>query len=460
MAPSDRDEGSHRDSALYRWVWRWHFFAGLVVAPFLIVLAATGGLYLFDHEIEGWWNRDLARVAPSASPLPPEQQERAVLAAYPGARLVRFALPREGRAAEWQLRTASGELRTAFVDPATAAVRGDVATERRPMSVVRELHGELLLGRFGTTIVELAACWTFILLVTGVFLWWPRGARSGGVLWPRFGARGRLLLRDLHAVPSFWNAALVAFLVLSGLPWSGCWGEQLARLGTLAPALTPSPNFRAWPSVPGAQEVATRAPVHDHDASHGELPWAVRKAGVPELHAAHARPISLARAMHEARARGIAQPGLSVIYPRDERGVFTLSFVPARAQEQRTVHLDPRTGIAIEDVGWAQYSALGKTVELGVMIHMGSQFGRANQLVLAAGCVLTIATVALGVLTWWRRRPAGALAPPPATPGFVPSAGVIAVAIALGAFFPLAGASILVVFAGDALSRRVRRASA
>ncbi len=256
---SELDEDARRDTALYRWVWRWHFFAGLVVAPFLIVLALTGGLYLFEHEFAGWWNRDLVRVAASAAPLPPEQQERAVLAAYPGARVVRFAVPHAGRAAEWQVRTASGELRAVFVNPADAAVLGDLPVESRFMSVVRKLHGELLLGRFGTTLVELAACWTFILLVTGVFLWWPRGARSGGVFWPRFGATGRLLLRDLHAVPSLWNAGIVAFLVLSGLPWSGFWGEQLAQLGTLSAALAPSPNFRAAPRVAGAANVVARA---------------------------------------------------------------------------------------------------------------------------------------------------------------------------------------------------------
>lgn len=460
MTEAARDDDPRRDGALYRWVWRWHFFAGLLVAPFLIVLAATGGLYLFDDALEAWWERELVSVAPAASALPPEQQERAVLAAFPGARILRFALPAEARAAQWQLRAANGELRTVFVDPATAAIRGDVATERRLMNVVRGLHGELLLGRFGTTLVELAACWTFLLLVTGLFLWWPRGARSGGVLWPRLGARGRVLYRDLHAVPAAWNAVLVGFLVLSGLPWSGFWGEQVAKLGTLSAALAPTPNFGAWPTAAGLGEVAARVPVHDHDPALGELPWAVRKAGVPARPESHARPIPLARVMREARARDIARPGLSVIYPRDARGVFTLSFMPATAQAQRTVHLDPRTGAVIEDVSWAEYSALGKTVELGVMTHMGSQFGLANQLLLAASCVVTIASVVLGVLTWWRRRPKGALAPPPRTPGFAPSAGVVALAIALGVFFPLAGASILAVLALDALWRRVHRAAA
>jgi uncharacterized iron-regulated membrane protein len=157
------------------------------------------------------------------------------------------------------------------VDPGSGAVRGELVTERRLMAVVRDLHGSLLLGRAGNLLVELAACWSFVLLVTGAFLWWPRGARSGGVFWPRLNARGRLLLRDLHAVPSLWNAALVGFLVLSGLPWSGVWGEQVARLGTLSPTLAATPNFSPPPTAPGAR-AGERAPVHEHDPALGSLP--------------------------------------------------------------------------------------------------------------------------------------------------------------------------------------------
>ena len=37
--------------SLYRAIWRWHFFAGLLVIPFMLNLAITGGLYLFKDEI-------------------------------------------------------------------------------------------------------------------------------------------------------------------------------------------------------------------------------------------------------------------------------------------------------------------------------------------------------------------------------------------------------------------------
>ena len=43
---------TEKDEALYRLVWRWHFYAGLIVAPFAVLLALTGAIYLFQPQIE------------------------------------------------------------------------------------------------------------------------------------------------------------------------------------------------------------------------------------------------------------------------------------------------------------------------------------------------------------------------------------------------------------------------
>ena len=47
---------------LYRAVRRWHFYAGLLVIPFMLLLAVTGGIYLFHDEIDGVLHRSLLTV--------------------------------------------------------------------------------------------------------------------------------------------------------------------------------------------------------------------------------------------------------------------------------------------------------------------------------------------------------------------------------------------------------------
>ncbi|MGO8189814.1 PepSY domain-containing protein, partial [Rhizobium leguminosarum] len=47
ISAAEPAEDSADGVSLYRAIWRWHFFAGLLVVPFLLNLAVTGSLYLF-----------------------------------------------------------------------------------------------------------------------------------------------------------------------------------------------------------------------------------------------------------------------------------------------------------------------------------------------------------------------------------------------------------------------------
>lgn len=428
-------------AGLYRTIWRWHFYAGLFVAPVLALMAVTGALYLYKIELETLWYGDLV-AASEGSPLPASAQQAAVLAAYPGATVTRYVLPpAEGRASEWTIRSSGAdEPLLVFVDPATAGVNGAIEPAWRLMTVVTDLHGGAIAGDIGGYVVELAACWAFVLLVTGVYLWWPRG-RKGGVMLPRTRARGRTLLKDLHAVPAVWNVILLAFLILSGLPWSIFWGNQLASLGTLSAVTAPTPNFSSGPS----------APLHDdHNGTvNRDIPWTIRHAGAVEAqgHEHHTAPPGIDAIMAQAAMRGMDQAGLRVILPRRPGATIMLSYVPDAAQDQRTVDLDPATGDVIRDVGWDGYSPLGKVVEFGTMAHMGRQFGEPNRLLMLASCILLLSTIVMGVVMWWTRRPARSVGAPKVPAGFSAGWGVVAIAAALGVVFPLAGASMLAILA-------------
>ena len=52
----------------YRTLWRWHFYAGLFVMPFLVVLAITGTLYCFQPQIEPLLYPHRLVVEPRATP--------------------------------------------------------------------------------------------------------------------------------------------------------------------------------------------------------------------------------------------------------------------------------------------------------------------------------------------------------------------------------------------------------
>ena len=80
--PSDPRRSAAGDR-LYRVVWRWHFYAGMIIAPSLIVVVATGALYIFKDELEGVIYPGVTYVEPAAERVSYEQQKAAALAASP-----------------------------------------------------------------------------------------------------------------------------------------------------------------------------------------------------------------------------------------------------------------------------------------------------------------------------------------------------------------------------------------
>lgn len=54
----------------YRTVWRWHFYAGLFVVPFMLTLAATGIIYLFKPQLDTLMYRDRLFVQPAGEVMP------------------------------------------------------------------------------------------------------------------------------------------------------------------------------------------------------------------------------------------------------------------------------------------------------------------------------------------------------------------------------------------------------
>ena len=78
----------NRDSSHYQRIWRWHFYAGLFVAPFLILLSLTGIVYLFKPQLDNLMYPELMKVAPASQTLDADQLLAKAMTTMPDARLV------------------------------------------------------------------------------------------------------------------------------------------------------------------------------------------------------------------------------------------------------------------------------------------------------------------------------------------------------------------------------------
>lgn len=443
--------------SFYNLAWRWHFYAGLFVAPFMILLSLTGLIYLFKPQLDPLMYPDLLVVPAATQSLDADTLLQRVHLAYPHGVVSQYLPPiAADRSGQFVVKQHGQELNV-FVDPHDGRVLGAQDAKYNLQAVARALHGELMIGTLGDRLVELAAGWGIVLVVSGVYLWWPRGSAAGGVLWPRWRSRGRALWRDIHAVVGFWGALLLLLMLITGMTWTGVWGKQFANLWNQFPAAM-------WNEVPRSDLEARSL----NSAARQTVPWALENTPLPlsgahaehQSHgAAHEAPaapaISLQSLVDSAAARGVA-PGYSITFPSTASGVFSIALFADDPRNDATLHLDQYTGQVLADVRWEHYGLAARATEMGVMLHEGKLLGPLNQAAIALVCLMILLSSVSGLLIWWQRRPAGQLGVPPLRHDLPRWKIAVGVMIGLGVAFPLVGLSLVVVWVVDGLVMRVR----
>ncbi|MCL1532199.1 PepSY domain-containing protein [Xanthomonas nasturtii] len=443
----------------HRLFWRWHLYAGLFVAPFLLMLAVTGAIYLFNDELND-------AIYPELRFTPAPWKERASLghmitaaqAHVPGSTATRIDVPADPqRSAQVYLDVANAPSQIAFVNPGNAQVQGTLVPSRTLVGLADRLHGSLMLGTPGSYLIELAACWAVLLILSGLYLGWPRG--QGDAWWhgvvPNVRAKGRAFWKSLHAATGLWISLLVLFLIFTGLPWASFWGGWV-RSGAEAIGAGYPPVYRRY-VAPTAPTVGTR---------FNDVPWTLQHAPMPPAeaasdpahshHANHAtsRPgttrywteAGLERAIAHVRDAGTTDP-LRVFLPSTQGGALMVYTYPDRPQGQVTYHFDERGELLVR-AGFDDYGVVAQAIEMGVQLHMGNYFGRANQVVMLFACVGIVVLCTSGLVMWWRRKPAGRIGAP-GSDRSTPPGWLLAMAIATAIALPLLFVSLLVVWAFD-----------
>lgn len=434
---TNNEKNRKSSGALYKTIWRWHFYAGLIIAPFLVILAITGAIYLFQPQIEQQLYQDYYEVTPTGERVSADQQIATVKEHYPKALVTSY------RPGETETRSSEvginldGVSYTVFMDPYTGNEIGQLNDSDRIMDRIEEIHGELMIGTIGDRIVELVTCWAIVLIITGLYLWFPRKNKGmAGVLLPRFNKGQRILRRDLHAVPAFWVTAGMLFLIMTGLPWSGFWGTNFQNIVTnTGVGYPPSVWTGSAPeSITKTKEIA-------------DVPWAAENLDVPESTIQDYKVLSIDNLMQIAEREGI-DPSYTIYIPQTKEGVYTFSAFPAKAEDEVTMHIDQYSGAVLADYRYDNYQFVGKLIAWGITLHKGTQFGIVNQLIGLLICIGIVLTSISGFYLWLKRKPSKKLGAPTA-PSVKTMKGFLLILIILGILFPLVGLSLIVVWLLD-----------
>ncbi|WP_291835267.1 PepSY domain-containing protein [Brevundimonas sp.] len=432
-------------SGAYHAVWRWHFYAGVLVMPFLMLLALTGGLYLFKDEIDGAVYRRMAEVTPAAARAAPDAWLAAAAVAGEG-RAANILMPaRPDQAVRVRVDQADGTQRTVFVDPYNAQVTG-VTAYGGVMETIKSLHSLSLFGTGMNILVEIVAGWAIVLFATGLYLWWPRGRRVATVVLTATDARRRPFWRDLHALIGFYVGGVILFLAVTGMPWSAVWGDRFLNIVR--------ESGLGRPAAPAAASAWSHAKPHDTPTGVG---WTMEHA---VLHGQVAHDPSLARVLSVAQSNELPLP-YTVNIPATPDLAWTVARQTHKAEEARTLYVDGQTGAVKADIRWSQFGVGAKAFEWGIAVHQGLQYGQLNRIIMLAGCIGVWLLAVSGLMMWWKRRPPrlsrGLIGAPPVPDGPRLRVAVLAIVLPLCLLYPLTGASLIVALATDRLIRSLFR---
>ncbi|WP_300011597.1 PepSY domain-containing protein [Pseudonocardia sp.] len=426
---------------LRRLVRRVHFYAGVLVAPFLAVLCLTGMAYVFTPQLNDVLHADELLVTPQSGPVRPlDDQVAAARAAHPGVPLSAVEPAAAADRTTAVLLTppgaAEGETLAVYVDPYTASVTGGLPLQDGEPPVqhwLRTFHGDLHLGPIGAVYSEFAASWLPVLFVGGLVLWvGKRRRRRRDLVVPAATRPGRGRIVNWHGSVGIWLTVALVFISLTGLTWSTFAGQRFQAVLTGLDARTPQMSAEPLPDGDGAQ------------ISVGTAEAAGRAAGLTG-------PLTLTPPAGAGEPYLVAETSATVPLHRDK------------------LALDPHTGDVVESLAFADYPLLAQLTTIGILAHTGTLFGLANQLAMTAMALGVLAMGFWGYRMWWLRRPTRGGPPRPleargvlrSTPQPV-LFGVVLGVVLTAWLLPILGVSLALFLAADTAvgARRRRRAGA
>lgn len=442
-------------TALYRAVSRWHFYAGLFVLPFLLILSLSGALMLLSKPIEQLLNQQLLTVTPppSAATLPASKLLAKVQQSYPDAK-VKLYIPAATiqASAQFVLQTATAEHHAGhgsastlvYQNPYSGQILGTIDPEQSWYSIFKELHSTLFIGDIGDALIEIAAGFAVLMLLTGLYMAWPRQS------WREFlldkVPTTREDWRRLHRLLGLVLCIPLLLFLLSGLAWTNLWGGKLVQ---------------AWSSLSiNKFDPAKGSANHDSMAQKGvhPIPWVLEQSPLPHSssHGSDHSTQSTAAFTLDAVTQVAKRQGFSnyrIHFPKDTTGVWTISATTIAGDitnplAERTLHLHQGNGAILADIGFADYPLLGMAMSTFIPFHQG-ELGLWNWLLAFVLVLLVLLLISSGFVSWWKRRPKHQLKlAPPAAPAKTNTA-VILIMLIIALFFPLSAAVLILIITLD-----------
>lgn len=354
---------------LRRLILQLHRWCGLTLGILIFIIAVTGSALVFEHDIDSRLNPELMLLSssPNGERLSLQTLVQAVKKAYPddpptGVRILPIGIFTDNRTTEFSLKSGRG----AFVDPYTGEVLGSRNRDGSFARFLHLLHTRFVAGETGEYIVGAITAVTFLMAVSGLYLWWPRKLLA----FVKAGSWRRTSL-DLHHLLGFYSSAVMAVMCLTGVIIA--FGEYT------------DPLLKKLDSRPDPPADVQSAPIE------GALPISVDDA---------------------VRIANAALPGAqtsSINLPTPGKAVYraALKFPEDRTPAGRSrIAIDQWSGAVLLKLNTREAELGTAIINLKRSAHTGDILGWPTQALYFVVSLAIAGQVLTGFLIWWKPRKA------------------------------------------------------
>lgn len=397
-----------KNKKLNQWLWKWHFIAGMISLPFMILLAITGAIYLFNPNVEKE-KINIVQFTEKGNKTISYQEQYDIVKKEMKKKPNNMVLTNDLNLSTEFVFGKFGQKQSVFINPYSGQISGKFKAKDTWMFKIRKLHGELLGGKIGTKFIELIASWMLVLILTGLYIWFPFSKGIKGVFLIRFKEGKRTLFRDLHAVIGFWISLLLLITLAGGLPWTDVFGAEFKWIQKVTK--TGYPN--TWKGIGLTSNSNTTKTINLDD---------------------------FVKTANDLNLEGKVTIG----FPKKEKGTLSISNETPKLSKQQMLRYNQYSGKLLKHHYWDDVGFLMRGRMWLMAFHQG-QFGAWNLWLMFGVAIFLLIMSIAAIFSYLGRKKKGSLGIPKVPKSFKVDKVVVIIIILLAIILPLFGISLLII---------------
>jgi uncharacterized iron-regulated membrane protein len=215
-----------------------HLWLGLTSGLIVFISILPASIFVWDKELTNWWYADYIYIEPKDTILPLSELLQIAQNEFPEKEVLWmdienasnksyvFQTYKQAENIGWTFFSELEYWDRLYINPYSGEVLGIVDMRYDWIYLCRMMHQQLLLNyEIGHWPVAIATLIIFVMLISGIVLWWPRNKNAikqrVTIKWKS--VRWRRKNYDLHNVGGFYTSFFILILATTGLVWSFDW---------------------------------------------------------------------------------------------------------------------------------------------------------------------------------------------------------------------------------------------